>query len=722
MKTFLFACGAAFITFYASAQQVIDTTKTEKLDEVLVKAVRVTAQSPITHSDLSHEEIQERNLGQDLPMLLNFLPSVVSASDAGAGVGYSGFRVRGTGNQGINVTINGIPYNDSESLTSFFVNLQDFSSSIENMQLQRGVGTSTNGGAAFGASLNILTDAVNREAFAEVSGSAGSFNTRRANVKFGSGLLNDHFTVDGRFSIIKSDGYVDRAYSDLKSYFLQGAYVNGNTLIKAIGFGGFEETYQAYNGVSQEQINEFGRTYNPSGEYIDANGNKRFYDNEVDNYRQDHLQLLWNQRYDNNWSSNLALHYSYGRGYFEQYKQDRDFADYGLKPILTATDTINTTDLVQRRWLSNNFWGVTGSVNYKNKTIDLTAGGAWNIYKGDHYGEIIWARYASNSEKDAHYYDGIGDKTDFNAFAKATVNITGDLSAYGDLQIRGINYSASGAKVPEPVDEDYFFFNPKAGLSLNLNDANNLYLSYGRAKREPNRTDFENGSPKAETLNDFELGWRFKKSQSFFNANVYYMDYRNQLVLTGAIDDVGAPIRTNSGSSYRLGVELEAGVQLLKWLAIYPNLALSTNKNRDFVFERNGALQNLGDTDISFSPEIVAGNKLDFYPTEDFRISLLSKFVGSQYLSNIDAASSKLDDYFINDLNLQYELKDLGFTKSILLTALINNIFNVKYVNNGYFYTEDITGTTPGSVITTEGTGYFPQATINFLVGATVRF
>ncbi len=719
MKTFLFACGAALTTFCASAQQITDTTKTEKLDEVLVQAIRVTAQSPITHSDLNHDEIQKRNLGQDLPMLLNNLTSVVSTSDAGAGIGYTGFRVRGTGNQGINVTINGIPYNDGESLTTFFVDVADFSSSVENMQLQRGVGTSTNGGAAFGASLNILTDAVNRDAFAEISGSTGSFNTHRANIKFGSGLLNDHFTLGGRFSVIKSDGYIDRAYSDLKSYFLQGAYVNGNTLIKVLGFGGFEETYQAYNGIDRDQL-ENDRTYNPSGMYTDADGNVRFYDNEVDNYRQDHLQLLWNQRYDSHWSSNFALHYTYGRGYFEQYKEDRDFADYGLELIIIATDTINTTDLIQRRWLSNNFWGTTASVNYKNKTVDFTTGGAWNIYAGDHYGEILWARNASNSEKRDRYYTGLGDKTDFNAFAKATVNLTSNLSVYGDLQIRGINYSASGAEVPEPVDKDYFFFNPKAGLSLNLTAANNLYLSYGRANREPNRTDFENGSPEAERLNDFELGYRFKKDRSFFNANAYYMDYRNQLVLTGAIDDVGAPIRTNSGSSYRLGLELEAGVRFFKWLATSPNLALSTNKNRNFFFERDGVLQDLGDTDISFSPEIVAGNKLDFYPVKDFRISLLSKYVGDQYLSNIDATKSKLDSYFVNDVNVQYELKNIGFTKSIVLTALINNIFNVEYVNNGYFFTYD--DDSSGSPVTVEGAGYFPQATLNFLVGATVRF
>ncbi|MEE3245682.1 MAG: TonB-dependent receptor [Bacteroidota bacterium] len=738
MKTLLFACAATLTTFGALAQQTPqDSTDVEKLDEVLVQSVRVDADSPITYSNLSKAEINERNLGQDLPILLNYLPSVVTTSDAGAGVGYTGFRVRGTGNRGINVTINGIPYNDAESLGTFFVNLQDFSSSIESVQLQRGVGTSTNGAGAFGASLNILTDAATPEAYAEVNASGGSFDTRRANVKFGTGLINDHFSFSGRLSAIKSDGYVDRASSDLKSYYLQGEYRNEKTLLKAVVFGGHEVTYQSWNGIDAQTL-ATDRTYNPIGFQYDDDGNfQGFYEDQVDNYKQDHVQLHWNQKYGGGWSTQLSLNYTMGRGFFEEYvdswyyanvnfSSDATFDFIGWEPYEVDGELQTDTDLIRRRWLDNRYYVANLTTNYKSNSVDFDAGVFGSIYSGDHYGEITWARYfAQDEEAGYRYYFGTADKNEFTTFAKATWRINDMWSVFGDLQGRFISYETDGinSDIDEfIIDENYSFFNPKAGLTLTLNEENKIYASYARANREPSRTDFENGNPVPETLNDFELGYRFTKERARVFANLYFMDYRDQLVLTGAIDDVGAPIRQNSGSSYRLGLEVEAGFQLGRQFAITPNIALSTNKNRDFFFQRDGELQNLGNTNISFSPEIIAGNRLDFFPVQNLRLSLLSKYVGEQYLGNIDAESSKLDAYFINDFNVQYDLKNIGFAKRVTLTALVNNIFSEEYVSNGYFFTYDDDFSNPGTVTTIEGAGYYPQAKINFLIGATVRF
>jgi iron complex outermembrane receptor protein len=713
-------------TFSSAAQQKdLDSTKTEKLDEVLVKAVRVNATSPITHSNVSKKQLEKRNLGQDLPILLNFLPSVVTTSDAGAGVGYTGIRVRGVSAQSTNITINGIPYNDAESLGTFWVNLGDFSSSVESLQLQRGVGTSTNGSGAFGASINILTEAVSEKANAEISSSFGSFNTRKHNLKFSTGKLNEHIEISGRLSQIKSDGYIDRAQSNLKSYFLQGAFVKGNTLVKALVFGGHEITYQAWNGIDAETL-ENDRTFNPSGIYTDADGNVKFHDNEVDNYKQDHYQLHWNERINNQWSTNIGLNYTYGRGYFEQYKEDEDFVDYNLDDIIIGAETINTTDLIRRRWLDNDFYVITASSNYKKDNLDMTFGGAFSSYDGSHFGEIIWAQYASNSEVNDQYYNGNGKKSDFNLFSKATYKLNDKVSLYGDLQLRLVNYKTTGLtsdRINLLVDEHYNFFNPKAGITYNLNSNNNLYFSYARANREPNRNDFEsNADIKPEQLNDFELGWRHSVDKFTFNANAYYMLYNEQLVLTGAIDDVGSPIRTNSGDSYRLGIEIEAMLQLSDKLAIQPNVTLSTNKNKSTFSQINGEVVNLGKTNISFSPEVIASNALVFQPSKELQLSMLSKYVGEQFMGNTDTSVSKLDSYFVNDFSITYEIKTNSIFKSIVLSGLVNNIFGEKYVSNGYYFTYDDTWTEPNVITTIEGAGYYPQATTNFLIGATLKF
>jgi len=726
VKKSILCAGFVLLTLNSFAQTITqDSTKVEALDEVLIKSLRVDSKSPITHSNVSKEELEKRNLGQDIPILLNYLPSVVTTSDAGAGVGYTGIRVRGVSAQSTNITINGIPYNDSESLGTFWVNLGDMSSSVESLQLQRGVGTSTNGAGAFGASINVLTDAVSKDAKGEISNSFGSFNTRKHTVKYSTGLLNNSFEISGRLSQINSDGYIDRATSDLKSYFLQGAYVDENTLIKAVIFGGQEVTYQAWNGIDAITL-ENDRTFNPSGQYTDADGNTRFYDNEVDNYKQDHYQLHWNEKINNNWSANIGLNYTYGRGYFEQYKEDEDFSTYGFNEITIGGETINETDVIRRRWLDNDFYVLNANVNYKDEMLNLSSGLFYSSYHGDHFGEVIWAQYASNSEIRDRYYEGDGDKYDFSIFTKATYQLNDKLSLFGDLQFRSVNYDTTGISsglVLFEIDKTYNFFNPKAGVSYNLNANNNFYFSYARANREASRSDFEsNPDIKPEQLNDFELGWRYKSPKLIFNANAYYMLYNEQLVLTGAIDDVGAFIRNNSGKSSRLGLELEAVVKLSDKFSMQPNITLSSNKNDETIVSRDGAFVNLGKTNISFSPEVVAANAIIFKPLEHFELSFLSKYVGEQFMGNTDSNISKLDSYFVNDFNVTYEIKTNKIFKSILLSGLVNNIFGEKYISNGYYFTFDDTWSNPGAVTTIEGAGYYPQATTNFLVGATLKF
>ncbi|MGI9548107.1 MAG: TonB-dependent receptor [Flavobacteriaceae bacterium] len=690
------------------------------LDEVLVSALRVTKESPVTHSNLSKEDIKPRNLGQDIPILMNFLPAVVTTSDAGAGIGYTGIRVRGSDASRVNVTINGIPYNDSESQGTFWVNMPDFASSTENLQLQRGVGTSTNGAGAFGASLNLLTDGVSTDPYGQVSSSFGSYNTFRANVKFSTGLLSEKFELAGRLSRIISDGYIDRASTELESYFLQAAYVTDKTLVKALLFGGHEITYQSWFGIDAETL-ERDRTFNPAGLYTDENGEVQFYDNEVDNYKQDHFQLHWSQELSDRWKTNLAFHYTYGRGFFEQFREDDDFDTYGFEPLEVNGETLTTTDLIRRRWLDNDFYGAVFSTQYATEKWNMILGGGWNNYLGDHFGEVIWARFASNSEIRDRYYDDDSQKTDFNIYAKASYVLKRKWRFFGDLQFRTVGYTANGAETGL-VDDTFNFFNPKAGITYSLSDRNNFYFSYARAQREPNRNDYENGSPRPEKLDDLELGWRYNSPKTSINANLYYMKYKDQLVLTGELNDVGAPLRANVGDSYRLGVELDGRFAFGQKFIWQPNLALSMNRNVDFLFQRDGVLQNLGNTNIAYSPGIIAGNILTFLPYTNLQVSLLTKYVSEQYMGNIDSENSKLDAYSQTDLSVQYEIKTSGFLKSVTLTGLVNNLFDSEYESNGYFFTFDDDFSDPGTITTIEGAGYYPQAGINFLLGATFVF
>jgi iron complex outermembrane receptor protein len=693
-----------------SQEQPKDSVKS--IEEVLISGVRAKDKNPITFTNVSKTQIAPRNLGQDIPILLNYLPSVVTTTDAGAGIGYTYMRVRGSDGSRINVTLNGVPFNDSESQGTFFVNLPDFASSLESIQLQRGVGTSTSGAGAFGASLNLQTKAAQQNSYAEIDNSIGSFGTRKHTLAFGTGLHNN-FEMNARISKIKSDGFIDRASSDLFGYYFDANYITKNTIIKAIAFGGKEKTYQAWNGLEDEEKLKNDRTYNSAGEYTDEFGNTQFYDDETDNYWQNHFQLHWNEKLTSKWQSNFALHYTLGKGYFEQYKEDELFSDYVLPDFNGNT----STDLVRKRWLDNAFFGTTFSINYKTEKTDVIIGGAANKYQGKHFGEVVWTQYyVPNSNK---YYDNFGNKNDVNFYSKASQQL-GKLNVFADLQYRMVFYQANSIKFND-VNDTFRFFNPKAGITYTLNQASSIYGYFGIANKEPRRDDYESGSIKPERLQDYELGYKFKNKKTSLNINAFYMRYKNQLVATGALNDVGSPVFENSGKSYRAGIEIEGAIKIIPKVMLQTNLTLSTNKNEDFYFERDGVLTNLGNTNIAYSPNMVIGNALTYSPINTLQISLLTKYVGKQYMGNIDAEKSILPDYNTSDLNINYEWKINKGIKSIVFSGLINNIFDRTYESNGYFYTYNDNWSGP-VISTIEGVGFYPQAGINFLAGMNLKF
>ena len=708
---------------YKTIKQQINTNNFKKLvfklistdnvlEEVLVSAVRVKADAPVTHSNLSKKEIAKRNLGQDIPVLLNYLPSVTSSSDAGSGVGYTYIRVRGSDASRVNVTINGIPYNDAESQGTFWVNMGDFASSTENLQLQRGVGTSTNGSGAFGASLNILTDAISNEAGGEISNSFGSYGTRKHTIKFTTGKINENFELAGRLSNIYSDGYIDRAFTDLKSYFLQGSYKDKNTLIKALTFGGQEKTYQAWFGLTKEQLNE------------DRRQNPYTYDNETDNYWQDHYQLHWNEKISNRLTTNVGFNYTKGKGYFEQFKENSPVTKYNGLVDATGTswDGTPATDLIVRRWLNNNFYVANANITYQKNSFEITSGTSYSYYSGAHFGEVIWAKKITEdtSIRD-RYYTSDAKKNDFSIFSKFTFNVSDNIKTFVDLQGRFIDYKTKGLTAdrnPLEINTSFSFFNPKAGVTYTINDENSIYASYANANREPNRDDFQNGkNVKHETLHDFELGWRLKNTKIQLSSNIYYMKYKNQLIQTGGLNDVGEYLRKNVDDSYRLGLEIDANIKVNKKFNIQQNLTISRNKIKNFKLDRDGTKRNIGNTNIAFSPSIIAGNIFTYFPEKNIQVALLSKFVGEQYLSNTDTKASKLKSYYVSDLNISYELSLEKVIKTITFTGIINNILNKEYVDRGYTYLDYWTGPTSFEV-----QGYYPQATRNFLLGAILKF
>ncbi|MBA4300286.1 MAG: TonB-dependent receptor [Cyclobacterium sp.] len=692
-------------------------------EEFIVSSTRASGITPTTFTNVDKSEIAKRNLGQDIPILLNFTPSVVSFSDAGAGVGYTGLRIRGSDQTRINVTVNGIPMNDAESHGVFWVNMPDFASSVENVQIQRGVGTSTNGAAAFGASLNFQTDTRQDEAYAQVDNGFGSFNTFRHMLKAGTGLLNNRFTVDARLSKITSDGYVDRAFSDLSSWFVSGGYYGEKSVIKLIAFSGKEQTYQSWNGLPESLLK------------TDRTANFYTYDNETDNYQQDHYQLIYTGKVASNWKTNLALHYTYGRGYYEQFRKNDRLSRYGLPNVVIGNEVISRTDIIRRRWLDNDFYGFVGSVNYYSTDgkLDIILGGGANRYDGDHFGEIIWSRVAGTTNIRDRYYDNNAIKDDRNVYAKATYEIKPGLNLFGDLQVRGINYSFQGINNDRRVldgQEDFAFFNPKFGFSYEKG-GQTWYASYAVANREPTRRDFTDNPitevPRAEKLNNIEAGVRAKAGRLSYNANFYFMDYTDQLILTGQINDVGAYIRENVASSYRAGIELDGTFQLSKAWIFGGNIAFSQNKIREFteyiddysVTDFRQESITYTDTDIAFSPNVVGSAIIEFKPTKNLSLNWLSKYVGQQFLDNTANEGRALDAFFTNDLRISYAAQP-RFFKGLEINLLINNIFNEMYEPNGYTFSYFVPGNT-GRELVTENF-YYPQAGTNFLLGLSLKF
>lgn len=725
------------------------STSTILADEVIVRATRANERSATTYKNISKEQIEENNFGQDLPFILNNTPGVVVTSDAGAGVGYTGIRIRGSDATRVNVTLNGIPYNDSESQGTFWVNMPDFASSVDNIQIQRGVGTSTNGGGAFGGSLNIQTSAPSTEPYAELNNTYGSFDTWKNTVKLGTGLINDKFSFDGRLSRIKSDGFVDRAASDLKSYFLSGAYMGNNELIRVNVFGGSEKTYQAWNGVPESKLRgdraamldhynaNVGYLYNTPADslnFFNADNrkyNQFLYRDQTDNYWQNHYQFLYAKQFNDQWSFNGALHYTDGRGYFEEYKFQDDLADYGLNEVTIGEQTIETTNLVRRRWLDNDFYGLTYALNYQpSATLNFTLGGAYNEYKGNHFGEVIWAEYASNGNNFDRYYDNDAFKTDFNVYGKINFAPVEKLNLFADLQYRRVYYKINGTDKTLStlnVKDEINFFNPKFGATYFINPQNNLYASFSIANKEPIRDDYvntENGiSPRSERLNNVEAGYRVKTNSFNAGVNLYGMYYKDQLVVTGKINDVGEYFRQNVDDSYRIGVELDASYTLSRSFLINANAAFSRNKIKSFTeyidsYDTDNGEQeifNYTNTDISFSPAAVAFAELVYRPIKGFAIALQSKYVSDQYMDNTQNDSRKLDAYWVQGARIGYDFSIKGI-KNINLGLLANNILNEKYEANGYTY-----GFMSGGARVTENF-YFPQAGPNFLFSANIRF
>jgi iron complex outermembrane recepter protein len=681
-------------------------------DEVVVFATRASDNTPTTFTDVGKASVQKQNFGQDLPILLNWTPSIVTTSDAGTGIGYTGLRIRGSDASRINVTINGIALNDSESQGVFWVNTPDLSSSVQSIQVQRGVGTSTNGAGAFGATVSVQTDALMQIPYGEAMISAGSFGSQRYTFKSGTGLINDRWAFDGRISKIKSDGYLERAASDLDSYYLSGGFYGKKTIVKAIMFGGHEETYQAWYGIDAGTM-KTNRRFNYAGAIYDDEGNIiRYYDKEVDDYKQDHYQLHVSQQFSKTWNGNVSLHYTKGLGFFEQYKQDESFEDLGLPDASIAGSTISSSDVIVRRWLDNDYYGLTFSSTYSQIKSDLTIGGAYSRYdNARHFGEIIWAEIAVNSPLRYVYYDGESEKSDFNIYAKWNYDLTERLHSYVDLQYRTVNYQTAGIdndQSPYSVTDQFNFFNPKAGLSYSIDPNSLLYASYAIANREPNRSDYLDGieKPKSEKLGNLEIGWRRSGSAYGMEVNYYLMNYTDQLVLTGGVSDTGYPIRANVGKSYRTGIELSGSVTLNEKLNWNANATWSLNKNQDYAMldENNNATTR--NTSIILSPSWICGSNFTWRAFKNFQAVLLSKYVGKQYLDNNENEEVKLEPYFINDIRISYQFQPKA-VRFVELGLLVNNIFDVEYSSNGYGY---------------DGAPYyFPQAGVNFMAMITVK-
>ena len=710
------------------------------LDEIQIKSTWVDQDQPFAFSSMDQEEIQINNLGQDVPYLLKWLPSTVVSSDAGAGVGYTGMRIRGTDPTRINVTINGIPLNDAESHNVFWVDLPDFLSSVNQIQIQRGVGTSTNGASAFGASINLNTLQSHVNAYARLSGSVGSFNTLKYSAEAGTGLMNDRFSIDARVSKITSDGYIDRASSDLNSIYFSAARVAEESSLKLIAFHGSEVTYQAWNGLPI-QLLETDRTFNPSG--TEKGGEP--HDNEVDDYDQTHIQLLYDRSINNSWLMNLGLHYTAGQGFFEQYKADQNLLDYGLP------NDLGDTELIRRRWLDNDFFGGIASIQKTSKDYTLTMGGAYNIYKGRHFGEVIWTGNSSSIPQDHTYYDNDATKKDANAYLKIDYNFSTKFKGFTDFQVRSVGYEFLGFDADlnnVTQSERLNFFNPKLGFTFLPNKQSKVFASVAVANKEPNRNDYTESSPTSrplhESLYDLEVGYSYTGKNIAASVNLYNMMYDNQLVQTGQINDVGASVRENVESSFRRGLELQLSWQISDWLEWSTAMTVSQNKIENYTtflddWDTGNQVQvDLGETDLALSPALIASSQLSISLGKlissnilsESSLSLMHKYVGEQYIDNTSLEASSLPDYAYTDLRFHWPIP-VDFAKRLSLTCQINNVFNALYVANAWIYRFNSAGYNPVAdepYAVYEGgetynlTGLFPQAERNFMLGLSLEF
>lgn len=707
MKGFIFL-GLFAGPFYL-AQTTQDTLKIHQIE-----SVNFTKRLPVSKEIINVEkDLGNKNLGQDLPILLKNQTSVISTSDAGNGVGYTGFRIRGVGGNGINVMMNGIPYNDSESQGTFFVNVPDLTSSASQIIIQRGVGTSSNGVSAFGASVNVISRNPEEKFYVKSDNSYGSFNTYKYSAEIGSGKFwKDRLSLLGRYTKIHSDGYIDRAFSDLNSYNFTALFEENKTTIRLMAFGGKEKTYQAWNGIDKATW-ETNPRFNYSGMYTDLfTGEDKFYDNETDNYRQNHYQLLWEQRFNDKWNLETTLHYTRGKGYYENYKRvdetDVDathYSNYNLPVQIVGGSPVEITDFIRKKWLDNDFYGMVSTLYGKFDNLDLNFGLVGNQYYGRHFGNVTGVYFPQIDEHE--YYRNRSVKNEVAGFAKFIVT-KNRFEFFGDLQLRNINYDTKIAQQGDDeganLDKKWTFFNPKAGINYKISEGK-IFISAAIAHREPNRDDlFANPETEAEKLYDFEAGIEKKAGKVSFTGNLYYMNYVNQLVLNGQINNVGEFIRVNSGESYRMGLELGALAQLSEKVNLSGNLTLSKNENKNFKNETPEGIEILGDTPISFSPNLIGNLLLNYNPNKKLSLGIQNQYVGKQFLDNTNNENLQLKDYFLTDFNAKYTL-NLKKTE-IDFKFLLNNIFNKKYVNNGYVY---------------EGPVYFSQAGTNFMFGMSIK-
>lgn len=737
-KSFIACLMMATVCSVLHAQEQ-EIEKLQALQEVEILSVRATKTTPVAYSEITQKELSKSNTGIDLPYLLTTTPSAVATSDAGMGIGYTSLRIRGTDGTRINVTINDIPVNDAESHNVFWVNLPDIASSVKDIQIQRGAGTSTNGAGAFGASINMRTNIFNTLPYAKADFSFGSFMTHKESVAAGTGIIADHWAFDLRLSNIGSNGYIERANSNLKSYYMQGAYYGDKSTVRLIAFAGNENTYHAWNYASKEEMDMYGRRYNSCGYmFTDENGKAHYYDDQTDNYIQQNCQLLFDHHFSNSISLNLGLHYTKGDGYYQEYKSDRKLEEYALPSYAVDGNEIKKSDLIRKKAMDNHFGGAVFSLSYKKNNINTTLGGGANRYFGKHFGHVLWVKdYIGDLTPNHEYYRNNGAKNDMNIFLKGDYRVVDGVNIYADMQYRHLRYTIEGNNDKWNyndntlqrlnIDEKFDFFNPKAGISWQINRSNRLFASASVAHKEPTRNNYTDGKlhehPKAERLIDYEVGYGFSKGIFNAGANIYFMDYKNQLVLTGELNEIGEPLSTNIPKSYRAGIELTAAVALNCGFRWNVNATLSRNRIKDFTevlydddtYEKWEIHHN--NTPIAFSPDIIVSNCFS-YEWKGLEASLQSQYVGKQYMSNYGIEEHILDAYFVTNLHLAYSFKLKG-VKNITIGTTIYNLFNEEYENNGYagsgYYTDG-----NGNRQRYNYAGYAAQAGINAIGHITI--